>query len=226
VSPAPLVRLYPRWWRRRYGVEMRALLDAGPLRTGDWLDLARGALDAWVHPATPSRIPALTALVGGGLWTMVAAAVVFQPVPPDWPGYLAEILLPALLAAGFLLVATLGCVLRAGDGGGRTMGFAAGLSAIGYLTWMAALVGTAAGLTDGPTLAAAQTLAMIGTTLVGAVLVQAGDEAVGLLLVVGSVAMLIPWTATWLAFGAVWTAIGIVLELERPSRLGARWRAS
>ncbi|OGO51077.1 MAG: hypothetical protein A2Z32_06715 [Chloroflexi bacterium RBG_16_69_14] len=205
---------------------MRAVLDAGPLRTGDWLDLARGALDAWLHPAVPSRVPALASLVGGGLWTMVAAAVVFQPVPPDWPGYLAEILLPALLAAGFLLVATLGCVLRAGDGGGRTMAFAAGLCTIGYVTWMAALAATTAGLTDGPTLAAAQTFAMIGTTLIGAVLVQAGDETVGLLLVVGSVAMLIPWAPVWLAFGAAWTAVGIVLELERPSRLGARWRAS
>ena len=29
--------------------------------------------------------------VGGGLWTMVAARVVSQPVPPDWPGYLIEV---------------------------------------------------------------------------------------------------------------------------------------
>lgn len=225
MSPAPLVRLYPRSWRRRYGVEMLAVLEAGPLRARDWLDLARGALDAWLHPATPSRVPAIAALVGGGLWTMVAAAVVFQPVPPDWPGYLAEIVLPALVAAGFLLVATLGCALRAGDRVGRTMIVAAGVSAIGYVTWMAALAGTVAGLTDGPTLAAAQTLAMIGTILVGAMLVQAGDESVGLLVVAGPVAMLIPWTPTWLAFGAAWTAVGIVLEMERPGRLRAGWSA-
>ena len=225
MSPAPLVRLYPRSWRRRYGAEMLAVLDAGPLRARDWLDLARGALDAWLHPASPSRAPAVAALVGGGLWTMVAAAVVFQPVPPDWPGYLAEIVLPAFLAAGFLLVATLGCALRVGDGGGRTMAFAACLSATGYIAWMTALAGTAAGLSDGPTLAAAQTLAMIGTTVVGALLVQSGDETIGFLLVAGSVAMLIPWTVTWLAFGAAWTAVGIVLEMERPSRLHPGWNA-
>lgn len=223
MSPAPLVRLYPRSWRRRYDVEMRAVLDAGPLRARDWLDLARGALDAWLHPATPSRVPAVAALVGGGLWTVVAAAVVFQPVPPDWPGYVAEVVPLALVAVAFLLVATLGCALRAGDRGGRALAFAAALCVLGYLAWMAALAATVAGIADGPTLAAAQTLAMIGTTLVGAVLVRAGDETVGLLVVAGPVAMLIPWTLTWLAFGAAWTAVGIALAMERRSRLPERW---
>ncbi len=218
LRSASLVRLYPRSWRRRYGDEMHALLDAGPLRPRASLDLARGALDAWLHPATPSRVPALAALVGGGLWTVAAAAVVFQPAPPDWPGYLTDIVLLALVAAGFLLVATLGCALRVGDTGSRTMGFGAALSAIGYLAWMAALTSTAAGVSDGPTLAAAQTFAMIGTTLVGMVLVRAGDETVGLLIVAGPVAMLIPWTISWLAFGAAWTAVGIVIEMERAQR--------
>ena len=81
----------------------------------DRVDLVRGALDAWLHPPTPSRIPAVAALVGGGLWTLVAAGVVFQPAPPDWPGYLAEAVPLALVAVAFLLVATLGCALRSGD---------------------------------------------------------------------------------------------------------------
>jgi len=225
VNPAPLVRLYPRSWRRRYGVEMRAVLDAGPLRARDWLDLARGALDAWLHPATPSRVPAVAALVGGGLWTVVAAAVVFQPVPADWPGYFSEIVPLALVAVGFLLVASLGCALRAGDRGGRAIVFASTLCVIGYVVWMAALAATAAGIADGPALAAAQALAMIGTTLVGAVLVRAGDETVGLLVVAGPVAMLIPWTLTWLAFGAAWTAVGIALAMERRNGLPERWVA-
>ena len=226
MTPGPLVRLYPRSWRRRYGVEMLAVLDAGPLRAQDWLDLLRGALDAWLHPMTPSRLPAVAALVGGGLWTVVAAAVVFQPVPSDWPGYLVDVLPLAIVAAGFLLVASLGCALRAGDGGGRAMGVAVGLSLVGYLAWMAALAGTAAGLTDGPALAAAQAVAMVGTMLVGAILVRRGDGPVGLLVVAAPVSMLIPWTITWLAFGAAWTAIGIILELERSTRLRAGWTAS
>ena len=44
------------------------------------LDLARGAADAWLHPHR-FRVPALAALVGGGLWTFAAAAVIAQPTP-------------------------------------------------------------------------------------------------------------------------------------------------
>ena len=86
-----VLRLYPRWWRRRYGDEMRALLDVAPARRGDRRDLVRGALDAWLHPPEPSYLPALAALLGGGIWTMAAARVVSQPVHPDWPGYLMEV---------------------------------------------------------------------------------------------------------------------------------------
>jgi hypothetical protein len=205
---------------------MVAVLDAGPLRARDWLDLLRGALDAWLHPAAPSRVPAVAALVGGGSWTVAAAAVVLQPVPPDWPGYLAEVVPLALVASGFLLVATLGCALRVGDVGGRAIGVAAGLVIAGYLVWIAALAGTAVGVTDSPSLAAAQTLAMIGTAIVGTILVRTGDTAIGLLLVAAPVVMLIPWTVTWLAFGAAWTAIGILLGLEHRTRLPTRWSAS
>ena len=49
-----VLRLYPRWWRRRYGDEMRALLEVAPARRGDRRDLVRGALDAWLHPPEPS----------------------------------------------------------------------------------------------------------------------------------------------------------------------------
>ena len=206
-----LVRLYPGPWRARYGEEMRALLGSAPGRRRDVLDLLRGALDAWLHPAAPSRVPAIAALVGGGLWTIAAVGVISQPVPPDWPGYLAEIVLLALAAASLLLVATLGCALRVGDAGGRAMRVGSALTAVGFVAWMAALAIAAAGQTDGATLAAAQTLAMIGATLVGVVLVREGDWPIGVLVVVGSVAMLVPWAAAWLVFGGAWTAIGVLL---------------
>jgi hypothetical protein len=204
---------------------MQALIELAPLHRRDRVDLVRGALDAWLHPAAPSRVPAVAALLGGGAWTVAAAAVVFQPTPPDWPGYLAEIILLALLAAALLLVATLGCALRA-RGGGRAVGVAFGLSAVGYLAWMAALVVTAVGLIGGPPLAATQTLAMIGTILVGAALVRAGDDGIGVLIVTGAVAMLIPWTVTWLVFGATWTAVGIILVMEHSGKPGDGWRVS
>ena len=208
-----LVRLYPGPWRARYGDEMRALLGSAPGRRRDVLDLLRGALDAWLHPATPSRVPAIAALVGGGLWTMAAAGVIGQPVPPDWPGYLAETMVVALVAAVLLLVATLGCALRVGDDGGRAMRAGSTLTAVGFLAWVTALAVATIGQTDAATLAGAQTVAMLGAALVGVVLVRAGDWPIGALVLIGSVAMLVPWTPAWLVFGGAWTAIGILLGM-------------
>lgn len=208
-----LVRLYPGPWRARYGDEMRTVLGSAPGRRSDAVDLLRGALDAWLHPATPSRVPAIAALVGGGLWTMAAAGVVAQPVPPDWPGYLAETLVVALVAAALLLVATLGCALRVGDDGGRAMRAGWALTAVGFLAWVAALMVATVGQADPATLAAAQTIAMIGAALVGVVLVRAGDWPIGALVLIGSVAMLVPWTPAWLVFGGAWTAIGVLLGM-------------
>jgi hypothetical protein len=221
-----LVGLYPRAWRDRYGDEMAALIEVRMLRRRDRVDLVRGALDAWLHPPAPSRVPAIAALVGGGLWTVAAAAVVFQPAPPDWPGYIVEIVGLALVAAGFLLVATLGCSLRTGDRAGRAMAVAVVLTIAGYIGWIGALAATAAGVLDPPSLAATQTVAMVGTTLVGAALVRAGDAAVGLLVMLGPAAMLIPLTITWLVLGGSWTAVGCVLRAERSRPSGPRWRVS
>ena len=215
LTVGSLVRLYPGWWRRRYGDEMRALLEAAPVSRRARLDLVRGSLDAWLHPPTRSLIPAIAALMGGGLWTVVAAAIAFQPVPPDWPGYLFDVIALALASAGVLLVATIGLSLRVGDTGGRAMRLAVGVSVVGSVAWIAALSATAAGLADGPTLAIAQTIAMVGTALVGVVLLRAGEDRIGPLVMLGSIAMLIPWTVMWLVFGAAWTAIGIILVTER-----------
>jgi hypothetical protein len=226
MRPTALVRLYPRSWQRRYGDEMRAMLDDATFRRGDLVDLARGALDAWLHPATPSRIPAAAAIVGGGIWTIVAAGVVFQPVPLDWPGYLAETVLLAALAAVVLLVATLGCALRAGDDGGPAMNVAALITGVGYVGWLVALLATTSGVADAPTLAAAQTVAMFGTLFVGLLLVRAGDNAIGFLVLTAAVAMLVPWVVAWLVFGAVWTAIGIVLVAERSRNRPSRWETA
>lgn len=215
-----MISLYPRSWRHRYGDEMRAVLDARPGGRADRLDLLRGALDAWLHPATPSMVPAVAALIGGGAWTVGAVAVVAQPVPADWPGYVLDIIGSALVAVGFLLVATLGCALRWGDKGGNAGRVAIVASVAGYGAWMAALAGTATGHADGPMLAAAQTLAMAGTLMVGVLLLWFGDEQLGILVIVAPVAMLVPWTATWLVFGAAWTLIGMVLIAERSRPVG------
>lgn len=218
-----LLRLYPPAWRERYGDEMTSLLESRPLGWSDQVDLATGAVDAWLHPARPSSVPTIAALLGGGLWTVIAAAVLLQPAPPDWPGYLAETLPIALLASLALLVATVGCALRLGDGGGWTAPVTVAVAVVGSLAWSVALALALSSGVPPPLLAAAQSVAMAGMTLIGSRLVLAGDLAVGVPLVSGAVAMLVPWAAGWLVFGTAWTAIGIVLwlgHLTRPGRAG------
>jgi hypothetical protein len=214
-----LLRLYPAAWRARYGDEMTALLEERRLGPRDRLDLIRGALDAWLRPPTPSRAPMVAALIGGGLWTVVATAVLVQPTPPDWPGYLAEIVPLALAAVVFLLVAATACVLRAGEARSRAIGLATSLVLVGYLAWIGMLGATHLGLVGGVPLAAAQALAMVGTIAVGLILIRARDQLIGFLLIAAPVAMLVPWTVTWLAFGAGWTAIGIAMWLDRAARI-------
>ncbi|HXI80389.1 MAG TPA: hypothetical protein VNM34_06170 [Verrucomicrobiae bacterium] len=81
-----LVRLYPRAWRDRYLAELEDLLADRPPTIRDQVDLARGALDAWVHPqlvTRPSGQESLgrirpravgAAVLGGGLWIAGALA--------------------------------------------------------------------------------------------------------------------------------------------------------
>jgi hypothetical protein len=45
-----LIRLYPREWRRRYGDEMRTLLEADGLSLRTVADLIGGAIDARLNP--------------------------------------------------------------------------------------------------------------------------------------------------------------------------------
>ena len=55
---------------------------------------------------------------------------------------------------------------------------------------------------------------MVGTTFVGVVMVRAGLDGLGPLVMLASIAMLVPWIVMWLVFGAAWTAIGIILATE------------
>ena len=225
MKAVALTRLYPGAWRRRYGDEMTLLLEDRPPDLRGRIDLVRGALDVWLHPATPSRVPIAAALAGGGLWTAVAAGAAFQPVPLDWPGYLAETLPMAMLAVGLLLVAWMGCALRMVDqrrGAPRwSRRWRARLRRL-----VLALGAAIAGVSDAPTLAAAQTLALVGTVLIGVLLVRARDDLIGLAMLAGASAMVIPWSMTWLAFGAAWTAVGLALVVDRAAMSPQRWRRS
>jgi hypothetical protein len=220
-----VLRAYPRWWRRRYGDEMRALLEAADPRPGDRRDLLRGALDAWLHPPEPSHVPALAALLGGGIWTTIGARIASQPVKPDWPGYLIEAVPFAVVAAVLLLISVIGIALRAADAHGRASALAIVLAIVGYAAWIAAMIATIGGAGDPAALWATQTVAMIGTGSIG-LIVRTVDDRLGTLVVLAAGAMLVPWSGAWLVFGTCWTVIGLVILVARSLWFDERRRSS
>jgi len=216
-----LLHLYPRTWRRRYADEMLAVLEQRPPGLRDRLDLARGALDAHLHPAVPSRVPATASLSAGAAWIVLGLASVLQQAPPDWPGYLASTLGLAVVGAVAALVAVLGVSRRLGDRGGRIRGFAVVVAILGHAVWITALVVAAVGGPYGAITAAAQTAAAFGTVAIGLVVVRAGDGPIGGATVVVGVSMVVPSPAAWLVIGGVWTAIGLRQVVEWADRQGA-----
>jgi hypothetical protein len=212
-------RLYPSRWRARYEAEVRALLDDRPPRRRDAFDLARGALDAWLHPSTPSRLPGAIAIGTGSIWIVWSMVILTSPAPPDWPGYLEEMLLSAIVAVAGLTIAVIGAWLRVGDDATRVERLAIGIAVAGHAAWFVLLLGALAGLIYGAPTAAASTVAAIGTALVGFCLFAVNDERVGALLAVAAVGLLVPFSVGWLVFGAGWLGAGIAMLLDpRPGR--------
>lgn len=85
------VEMYPVAWRDRYGDEMEWLLSQRPPGPGDVVDLARGAVDAHMHPQVPGgseptpwthRLPGALAALGGALWVTATIAAIDRPFEP------------------------------------------------------------------------------------------------------------------------------------------------
>ena len=211
------LRLYPARWRDRYEEEVRALLDDRSPGARDVVDLARGALDAWLHPPIPSRVPGIAAIAAGGIWTVWSVVILTSPVPPDWPGYLQEMLLSAVIVVAALMVAVTGAWLRVGDDATRFERLAIGVAVAGHVAWVVMLLAAVFGLVYGAPTAVASTAAAIGGVLVGFSLVASDDERVGVLVAVAAVGLLVPFVAGWLVFGLGWTGAGIAM-LQEPRR--------
>lgn len=206
---AALLRLYPSAWRERYEPEMLAMLEQLRLGPRGRFDLARGAIDAHLHAPTP--MPAIAALLAGGLWTFAGVGIVAQPTPPDWPGYLVEALPLAILAVASSGLATVGCWAVRSDDSGRPGTLAVLLAIAGHLLWVIALGSALVGFGYGPQTAVAQDLAAVGSLVVGIGLVRAGEGRLGGLLAVGAALMVFSWPIAWLAFGLAWTLVGALL---------------
>jgi hypothetical protein len=218
-SPPPgagLLRLYPAAWRDRYEAELLAMLEQFRLGPRGRFDLARGAIDARLHAAT--RVPARAALLAGGIWTFAGAAVVSQPTPPDWPGYLLETLPLAIVAVVSGGLALVGCWARRSDDAGRAGAAAIVLAVAGLIAWAIALAVALLGYGYGPPTAAAQDLAALGSLLVGIVLLRTGETLLGSLLTIGPALMVFAWPVAWLGFGLAWTLVGVLLLVEPDPR--------
>ena len=106
---SPLIRLYPRSWRDRYGDELAALLEDRPPGPSDALDLILGAFDAHLHrrhaaTATKStlsvRIGSRAAVAGGALWIVALAfAIIGWMSDSDLAMVLIAVAMLALLVA-------------------------------------------------------------------------------------------------------------------------------
>ena len=211
------LRLYPRDWRARYRDEVASLLEGRRPRLADALDLARGALDARLHPSQPSRLPGLAAITGGAIWTVWSVVMLASQTPPDWPGYSIEMLPSALVAVACFGVAVIGAWLRLGDGTNPYERLVVTIAVAGHVAWALALVAAITGVAYGPMTAIASTGAAIGTALVGFALLRRGDARIGGLVALAAVGLLIPAPTGWLTFGLGWSAAGITaLSGARP----------
>lgn len=210
---AGLLRLYPRTWRARYEAEVLAVLELANLGPRARLDFARGALDARLH--AESRWPAAAALLSGGLWTIAGVAVVGQPAPPDWPGYLIDVLPLTVVAVAAGLVAIVGCWARRSDSGGRLGTIGVVLASGGHVGWVVSLAATLAQAGSGLAIVVCQALALAGCVLVGIALVRTDDLPIGSAILLASAIMLVGWPIAWLAFGLAWTLVGVLLLASR-----------
>ncbi|HYH91555.1 MAG TPA: hypothetical protein VD763_00225 [Candidatus Saccharimonadales bacterium] len=194
---------------------MRALLEDRAIDVRGRLDLVRGAIDAHRQVERPTRIGVIAALLAGGAWTVAAAVTLAEPVPPDWPGYLAGTLPLALLGAAAATVAILGAAHRLGPDADRVADAALAIAVLGQLMLVLALGMAIIGGPYGALTAAAGSLAAVGLAGMSLVMLRRAAELTAMLLLIAGVGSLMPNTVAWLLVGAAWTAVGLHAWLDR-----------
>lgn len=208
------LRLYPRDWQERYGVELIGAIDARPFDRRARLDLVRGALDAHLNPLTPPSIGLVAPVVAGIAWIAAGTATLVEPAPPDWPGYFVWTLPLGLVGA----IAVLRLVVIVGRRSGLRAPAAAGAATLfavaGHLLWIVALVLAIVGGPYGALTSAAQSIAALGTVAVGLVRWRVGDHPMAEAVLIAGGAMLVPSPSAWIVAGAAWLATAV---LARPS---------
>jgi hypothetical protein len=210
IAGSRWLRVYPRAWRDRYEAELLALLEARPPDRRARIDLARGALDAHLHPLTPPPFPVVSAVVAGVAWIVAGLASAAQPTAPDWPGFLLETLPIGLIGAlaAFRVVMAVG--RRSGLGSPRGSDVAFAIAIVGHVAWIVALAMAIVGGPYGAVTGAGQSMAAVGTVAVGVVRWRADDHPMAEAVIVAGGALLIPTPVAWLIVGSGWIALALV----------------
>jgi hypothetical protein len=221
MSGSRYVGLYPRAWRDRYGDELQEVLERERLGIRTRLDLVRGALDAHLHPVAPSRLPVLAAVTASALAVSHAIALAAQPVATDWPGYQEESLPVIIGSVAASIPALIGLWLKLGDADGAFGRLGVILAVLGHVVWLVALAAAVTRLAYGPLTAAAATVAMAGTAVLGVALAGRARPVLGVLLAAVALAGVAPPAWGWAAYAAAWTAVAIVVVLDQPEAPGA-----
>jgi uncharacterized protein involved in exopolysaccharide biosynthesis len=73
-----LIRLYPAWWRRRYGKELEALLEDSGSGSRDVWDLIRGAMEMQIKTWPFGRIVTVSGIAGVVLAGVVAFSMPYR----------------------------------------------------------------------------------------------------------------------------------------------------
>ena len=101
-----LLRVYPRAWRDRYGDEFLATAGAGGLSLQQVIDIAAGAIDAWLSSDVRNATRAIgTATSGGG--TMTVRTMICRKSEARYTTR------DGLIGAGVMLAGTIGLVVMA-----------------------------------------------------------------------------------------------------------------
>ncbi len=218
MTASRFLGLYPRAWRDRYGAELEDVLERERVDARMRVDLVRGALDAHLHPPEPSLLPVLAAVTVSALAVAHALALAVQPAPTDWPGYLHDALPLIIGSVAAMLPALLGLWLKLGDSDGAFGRGGVILALAGNAAWLVALIAAALRTEYGALTAAAATLGMAGTAVLGIALAGRGGFLLGGLLAAAGLAGVAPPAWGWSAFAVAWTGVAVVLVLGHPDR--------
>ena len=85
------------------------------------------------------------------------------------------------------------------------------MAVVGHVAWIVALTAAWLGAGYGEQTIAAQSLGVLGSVLVGLMLLRSADERIGSLLVIAPAIMPFGWPIAWLGFGLGWTLVGALL---------------